>query len=171
MNLLDEDKGQKGLKSNKGKVLIMASILLTLVVGFLTRSLGLTIFSSISILVSVGVVTTKSWNNELKTDGYASLMQLYMFYVSALFLLIALFPVASNLVDLAVALPVSLTVCLSYAIILNNIAFYDIDEDEHNVSVKTYMNTPSVVYLKDGDYMEHIEKMAKKNMSPSEEDS
>lgn len=171
MNILDEEKGQKGLKLNKGKMLILFSILLTLVVGFLTRSLDLTILSSILILVSAGVVTTKSWNNELKKDGYASLMQLYTFYVSSLFLFIAFFPVVSNLVDLAVALPVSFTVCLSYAIILNNIAFYDIDENEHNVSVKTYMNTPSVVYMKDGDYMNHIEKMAKKEINSSEKDS
>lgn len=167
MNLLDEEKGQNGLKTNKGKFLIILTILFTLGIAFFTRNIDLIILSSISILVTSGLVTTKSWNNELKSDGYASLIQLYTFYVSAIFLFIAMFPIITSLVELAVALPVCFTVCFSYAIILNNIAFYGIEENEHEVAVKTYKNTPSVVYLKTGDYMEHIEETAKKELSES----
>lgn len=161
MNLLNEDDGYKSVYTTKSKLIIVLSIIFTIFVGYYTKSLDLLILSSSSVLIVTGVITTIGWNNELKEDGYASLIQLYTFYLAVIFLFIAVLPILSQIVGFALSITMSIGISFLYAIVLNTIAFYNIDEDDHNFAVDTYEGTPSVVYLKKGPYMEHIEEIAK----------
>lgn len=161
MNLLDENSDRKSIYTTKYIIIILLSIIFTVFAGYYTRSLDVFILSSSSVLITTGILTTIGWNNELKEDGYASLIQLYTLYLAVLFLFIAVLPILSQIVGLALGVTVSIGISFLYAIALNTIAFYDIDEDDHNFAVETYEGTPSVVYIKQGPYMEHIEKIAK----------
>jgi hypothetical protein len=147
--------------------LIIGSILFTFSVGFIV-SFQTGLISSVSVLVTVGIVTIESWNRELKEDGYASLSQLYSSYIAVLFLFIAIFMVLSRMVGLLGGLGLSLAISLTYVIILNSVAFRGIEEYE--TAVETYKG-PSVVYLPDGPYFDHIEELAHQNKNSTEENS
>lgn len=149
-----------------GIALVAVSLLFTVAMG-IAFGLRVGVISSVSVLVAVGVVTSNSWNRELKKDGYVSLSQLYTTYLAVVFLFIAMFPTLSGIFGLIGGLGFSVLVSLVYVITLNSVAFRGIED--HETAVSTYEG-PSVVYLPDGPYFDHIEQVAQKNKAESEEE-
>lgn len=167
MNITNDEPtgGLEELLTWWGVGLILASILFTFSVGFLIGfQTGL--ISSVSVLITVGVVTIDSWNRELREDGYASLSQLYSSYIAVIFLFIAVFMVLSDMFGLTAGLGLSSIISITYIIILNSVAFRNIKEYE--TAVETYQG-PSVVYLPDGPYFDHIEELAHEKNNKNEE--
>lgn len=141
-----------------GKIIIGSSIVVTIFSAFI---FPLEIFGLISsvILIAIGMTVTDSWNKELKNDGYASLSQLYTFYLSSLFLFVSIFPISNLQFSLRLAIPISVIIVLLYIFVLNFMAFRGIESENHKFAMETY--GASVVYLEDGPYINHIEDIAK----------
>lgn len=148
-----------------GQLLIVATSIISIAVA-VAVDFQLGLITSVSVLVSVGIVTADSWNREIKEDGYASLTQLYSSYFAVLFLFIALAPSLISYVGFFLGVSLSLGISLSYIVTLNSIAFRGIDEYE--TLVETYEG-PSVVFLPSGPYMEHMEELAQSNKEELEE--
>lgn len=166
MDLKSEDSSS-GIKFTMlGKIIISSSIVITIISAFI---FPLEIFGLVSsiILVAIGITVTDSWNKELQEDGYASLSQLYTFYLSSLFLFISIFPIANLQFSLRFAIPISIVVILVYIFILNFMAFRNINSENHEFAMETH--GPSVVYIKDGPYMKHIEEIARNEDKSLEE--
>lgn len=158
------ERDMKDLFPTWGRLLIVGTALATIAVAVLVNfQLGL--ITSVSVLIAVGVVTADSWNRELKEDTYASLTQLYSSYFAVLFLFIALAPSLISYAGFYVGLPLTLAIALSYIVTLNSIAFRSIDDYE--TLVETYEG-PAVVYLPDGEYMDHVEDLAHQNKQSEE---
>lgn len=136
-------------------LILITTIFSFYITVFVDLSTG--IISSVLILVIVGLGVSDSWNRELREDGYASLSQLYSSYIGALFLLIALSPNLVAIYSYRLGIPISLIIGLIYVVILNTIAFRNINEYE--TQVNTYEG-PGVVYTPDGPYLRHIEEIA-----------
>lgn len=160
----DTSRGINQLFPTWGKVFVIMTIVFTIAV-FLRFGVRYGVISSVSVLVSVGAVTTDSWNRELRSDGYASLSQLYSSYLASLFLFIAISPTLAVIYDFRVAIPLSLAITFGYVLLLTNIAYRGVEKYE--TTVETY-HSPAVAYLTDGPYIEHIEQVAFENRSNKE---
>lgn len=159
------ERGIDDLFPTWGILLILSTVVASLLVGVLIDfQIGL--ITSVSILMAVGVVTSDSWNRELKEDGYASLSQLYSSYFAVLFLFIALTPTLVSMFSFRLGVPVSILLALAYMVTLNSIAFRGLDEYE--TLVETYEG-PAVVYIPDGPYLDHIEQIAHQKRNVTEE--
>lgn len=151
----------------KGGVgLTLASIIFTVAMA-LIFGFRIGVISSVSVLVAVGVVTSDSWNRELKKDGYVSLSQLYTTYLAVIFLFIAMFPTLSEVLGLISGLALSVVVSLVYVSILNTVAFRGVDQ--HETAISTYVG-PSVVYTPEGSYFEHVQEVAERKKTESDEE-
>lgn len=151
-------------KGGAGLVLISLIFTVGMALAFGFRA---GVISSVSVLVAVGVVTSNSWNRELKKDGYVSLSQLYTTYLAVVFLFIAMFPTLSGIFGLIGGLGFSVLVSIIYVSILNTVAFRGIED--HETTVSTYVG-PSVVYLPDGPYFEHVQEVAERKKTETEEE-
>lgn len=161
----EQERSVRDLFPLWGIGLIVLSIVFSIGMAFII-DLRAGIISSVSILVAVGVITTDSWNKELKEDGYASLSQLYSSYLAVVFLFIALFPTLSGMLGIIGGVGAGLMMSLSYIVVLNSVAFRDITE--HETAVSAYEG-PSVVYLPSGPYFDHIEQIAQDKKDEPEE--
>lgn len=160
MDIRDEEPTRStSLFTKWGAVLVLLSLAFTFGTG-IVYGIRIGAVSSVTILMSIGVITSNSWNRELKKDGYASLSQLYSSYIAVIFLFIAVFPVLSNLLGLTAGFALSGIISILYIVILNTAAFYDVGEND--TAVSTYEG-PSVVYIEDGPYLDHIEQLAIEN--------
>lgn len=118
--------------------------------------------STVSLLVSMGITSADSWNREIKSDGYASLSQLYSSYLAVIFLGGGLLITSSSSYSLPISISSAILVSFLYMILVNAAAFRDIDEYE--IATETYQG-PAAVYRIDGPYYNHIEQSALKNKS------
>jgi hypothetical protein len=164
------DEPQRGVQLYplRSKIIIVVSLILALTFLLLTDlQIGFVGFSLV--LCAVGVTTIDSWNRELREDGYAPLTQLYTSYLTAVFLLVAIFPSVAAYIGFQIAIPLCLIASIIYGGILQYIAYRGVEDYE--TAIEAY-GGPSVIYLKNGSYISHVEKYAeRKRFSSDEEDN
>lgn len=164
------DEPQRGVQLYplRSKIIIATSLILALAFLFLTNlQIGFVGFSLV--LCAVGVTTMDSWNRELKEDGYAPLTQLYTSYLTAVFLLVAIFPSVAAYIGFQIAIPLCLIFSIIYGGILQYIAYRGVEDYE--TAIEAY-GGPSVIYVKDGPYISHVEQYAEhRRFSSDEEDN
>ncbi len=135
---------------------------LTIYIGY-TYTIQYGILSSTSILCYIGIRNINIWHKELKNDGYAAISHLHTSYLSVLFLFFGMAPILYVIMNnIILSLVVSLVISLFYASLISALAFRDISEDKRNQVIDTYTG-PSVVYQKEGPYIEHTEEIAFEN--------
>lgn len=156
------DEPQRGVKLYplKSKIVIGISVAFSVAFLVLTNAqIGFIGFSSV--LCAVGITTVESWNREIREDGYAPLTQLYTSYLTVVFLIVSILPTLLTNFGFAIGLPISIGTVVLYGGLLQYIAYRGIDECER--SIESY-DSPSMVYLPDGPFLEHIEEVAIKNL-------
>lgn len=157
----ESERGIDELFTTWGKIAVLVSILFAICIGFLFGVKNGAI-STVSTLVIIGIIITDSWNRELRTDGYASLSQLYTSYIATLFLALSIIFMLSSIYGLALSIAIAILVSILYIITLNSVAFRNVDD--HDVVANPYVG-PAVVYVVGGPYYDHVESIAedKKN--------
>lgn len=166
------DEPQRGVKLYplKSKIVIAISVVFSVAFLALTNvQIGFIGFSSV--LCAVGITTVESWNREIREDGYAPLTQLYTSYLTVVFLIVSILPTLLTNFGFAIGLPLSIGTVVVYGGLLQYIAYRGVDECER--AIESY-DSPSMVYLPDGPFLDHIEEIAIKNLEEEnmkEEDS
>lgn len=136
---------------------IINSIISISVIYFVEFTYGLLIFANT--LCIIGIKITDIWNFELRNDGYAAISHLYSSYFTVVFLFIAITPLLYFILNSFVSIIISLSICLLYASLISSVAFRGVDKQDRMNALESYTG-PAVVYIKDGDYIKHIESRA-----------
>lgn len=154
----DENKRNVDIFTPRFIIIVSILFLASVITGYYI-SIQYAILVSSLILCYVGISTTNVWSKEIETDGYAAIYHLYGGYFASAFLFIAITPVIYILLNSFISIIIGLFISLFYASIISAVAFRRIDEDKRGNAIETYVG-PSVVYDKDGPYIEHTEQVA-----------
>lgn len=169
MNIIDEDESNRGVShtfTKRNVLLLFVSIIVSIVGWVLFTDYGP--MFSLAILLTVSVIVAESWNRELIEDTYAPLGQFYISYLGAFIITISTIIFVVQYYSIVISVVVGIFLGFVSISIISSVALRGLDQDEYEFVSKTDYGG-AVVYLKNGDYISHVEKVAEKNKSEPEE--
>lgn len=157
MNILDEEKSYNKDILLPVIVIVLAGLCLTLLTYFLTSNVDYAAIIGVNIMLISSLIVIKSWNKEIKSDGYAALNTYFTVQLGYLFLPLAYFPFLSDMIATSLAVFLTIVIVVSHIFVTKRIAFMNVDNAVYETDV--YYGVP-VAYLHDGEYIKHIESLA-----------
>lgn len=133
--------------------------LLSISIFYMTRELFYSLLLFSTIMLVIAFISADDWNKELKEDGYAPAYRIHGFYVGMTFYFFILLFIFSLEFPLRFSFATCINITLILLFLLLYVSFRNIEDDNIIKSRKEYTG-PQVYYLKNSDYVEHIENIA-----------